>query len=506
MEASVIKLAPFKELIKLRCGLHFDEMSERPLIASLNKRIAATGAEHSNAYLRTLLRDETEFHLLVELLTINETYFYRDPLQIKFFVESLVPQLLALRPEKSCLRIFSAGCSSGEELVSIAIALREKYGLSVEKMFHFEGGDIDNAALRKASAGRYTEFSFRSLDVALRKRYFFEKAHSTWELNENIRRIVHFRHFNLLADAGSPAIPPFDVIFFRNVSIYFDVVTRQLALKRLHALLHEDGFLILGSAETMANDLGVFQLKSQDGQFYFSKHRANSTNAPPKSQTVASVGIASSSKKSNMFAGDTTVSVKKTSELAVLLSLKNRIEVHGFDLNKCRELTKEKKFSEAKVLATSYLAHDAKNRDALLMHAYISLQLKEHDVVNQEVQKVMEEMPLSLDALILFGLVAKAHNQSEQSKLALQSFKKAVYSNQDCWPAQYYLAEQYRILQQFSLARRTYHTVLRILATSAAPSDGLVIPLCLPLAEVRFLCKYQMQKIDEDHPSTKGGV
>ncbi len=443
MEASVINLAPFKELIKLRCGLHFDEMGERPLIASLNKRIGATGTEHSNAYFRKLLGDEAEFHLLVELLTINETYFYRDPQQIKFFVETLAPQLLAQRPEKSCSSIFSSGCSSGEELVSIAIALREKYGIAFEKMFHFEGGDIDNAAIRKANSGRYKEFSFRSLDVALRKRYFFEKAHSTWELNENIRRIVHFQHVNLLADALTPAMAPFDIIFFRNLSIYFDVLTRQLALRRLHALLREDGVLILGSAETMANDLGVFQLKSQDGQFYFAKHSTNLVNATPGTNTLANAGTASNSKRRHLFAGDAAIEAKKTAELAVLLSLKNRIEVHGFDLNKCRELTKEKKFSEARLLATSYLAHDAKHKDALLMHAYICLQLKEHDVVNREVQKVLEEMPLSLDALILCGLVAKAHKQGEQSKLALQSFKKAVYSNQDCWPAPYFCLSRF---------------------------------------------------------------
>lgn len=512
MELTASTLAPFKDLIKLRCGLHFDESAERPLIASLLKRIAATGAEDGKAYLKKLLRDEGEFHLLVELLTINETYFYRDPQQIKFFVDTLVPQLLVKRPEKSCVRIFSAGCASGEELVSIVMALREKYGAGFEKMFHFEGGDIDHAALRKANAGKYKEFSFRSLDVALRKRYFVEKPHGTWELGESIRQLVRFRYFNLLADVAPSGASLFDCIFFRNVSIYFDVATRKQALKHLHALMPVDGLLILGSAETMANDLGVFELKSQDGQFYFTKESevllqtGSKTLHRSANQKSAHPVQSSSLKLSKVFAVDTAAGDKNTGEIVETLSLKSRIEVHGFDLNKCRELTTEKKFSEAKLMATSYLVHDDKNRDALLMSAFICLQLKEHDAVCRHAQKILEELPWSLDALILCGLVAKAANLKEQSELALQSFKKAVYSNQDCWPAHYYLAEQYRILHHFVLARRTYQTVLRILASSAAPSDGLTIPLCLPMSEVRFLCKYQIQKIDEELPSPKGGA
>lgn len=503
MELSPFKLDPFKDLIKLRYGLHFDESGERPLIHSLTKRIAATGSLNSEAYLRKLLRDESEFQFLVELLTINETYFYRDPQQIKFFVETLVPQLLAMRAEKTRLRIFSAGCSSGEELISIVIALREKYGAGIEEMFHFEGGDVDNVALRKAISGKYKEFSFRSLDVALRKRYFVEKPHGVWELGESVHSLVHFRHFNLLPETEPSEIPIFDFIFFRNVSIYFDVATRHVALKHLHALLQRDGFLIVGSAETMANDLGVFQLKSHDGQFYFVKEKVISAQVGSKLSHLSPV---SKLRSANVFAGDKTDGVKKTGEKIELLSLKSRIEDHGFDLNKCRELSKEKRFSEAKLLATSYLVHDEKNRDALLMSAFICLQLKEHDIVSLHAQKVLEDLPWSLDALILCGLVAKAANQGEHSEVALQSFKKAVYSNQDCWPAQYYLAEQYRIRQHFLLARRTYHTVLRILSSNAVPSDGLIIPLCLPMSEVRFLCKYQIKKIDDEHLSPKGGA
>ena len=266
-----MNLAPFKELIKQRCGLLFNGAGETPLADGLRKRMAATGAEGGSSYLARLQRDAAEFDELVCLLTINETYFYREPEHLKLLVERLIPRSLGRRPGATAVSILSAGCSSGEEPYSIAMALQEKYGESAAQLFHLVGGDIDKGALNKARSARYTEFSFRGLAPEMRERYFERQGNQAWKVRTDLLRQVHFLPLNLLDQRDLSALREFDIIFFRNVSIYFDTPTRRLILQHLAALLKDDGYLIVGAAETLANDLGVLKLVEEDGLFYFSK-------------------------------------------------------------------------------------------------------------------------------------------------------------------------------------------------------------------------------------------
>ncbi|TAL48341.1 MAG: protein-glutamate O-methyltransferase CheR, partial [Methylovulum sp.] len=134
MRGDAMNLAAFKALIKQRCGLTFEGIGEAPLVSGLQKRITETGAKNASAYYALLLANEHEFHELVALLTINETYFYREPEQLQLLVDCLIPRILSRKQDRSPVRILCAGCSSGEEPYSIAIALREKYGESAARL------------------------------------------------------------------------------------------------------------------------------------------------------------------------------------------------------------------------------------------------------------------------------------------------------------------------------------------------------------------------------------
>ena len=481
-----MNLAPFKELIKQRCGLIFEGVGEKPLVDGLHKRIAASGAANAPAYYASLVGDDHEFHELVCLLTINETYFYREPEQLHLLVNSLIPRILSRKQEPSLVRILSAGCSSGEEPYSIAMALREKYGECAARLFHLTGGDIDKGVLDKARAARYTEFSFRSLAPELRERYFERHDKWAWNVRADMRQQVDFHHLNLLDESYHHALHNYDIIFFRNVSIYFDTSTRRLIQQHLATLLNDDGCLIIGSAETLANDLGVLNLVEEGGMFYFAKQPLAPAKPnyevplfPPRRKSATDSISAPALPASSSLAPPA---------VSAPLVLPPRVNIE-----EAVRLTREKRHDEAMAAIARLLEQQPGSTDALLLKAHIQLHRKEYAAAEETAQYVLKSEAWSVDALVVLGLSAKWCDQVED---AVKWFKQAVYARNECWPAHYYLAELYRAGNEADKAQRAYRVVLQLLSGPQAPNDGLaIIPLGLPPAEVRFLCEHQVAKL-----------
>ena len=279
-----VDLLPFQALVQQRSGLQVEALAESSLMVAVQKRMSATQTKPSSAYYTRLLADDAEFDELVSLLTINETYFYREPRQLELLTELFLPTLLArlgdspLRP----LRILSAGCSTGEEPYSIAIAVREKFGESASRLVSISAGDIDQHALQRARQAYFPEYSFRATPREWRERYFTHEGNRGYRLDETIRAMVEFNPLNLLDGDLPERLADFDVIFFRNVSIYFDAPSRERILRTLHAALRETGYLLLGTAETLANDVGVFQLREDRRGFYFVKGDARPAPQPAR--------------------------------------------------------------------------------------------------------------------------------------------------------------------------------------------------------------------------------
>mgnify|MGYP001228304101 CR=1 FL=1 len=481
-----MNLTPFKELIKQRCGLIFEGVGEKPLVDGLHKRIAANGAENATAYYAALHGNDLEFHELVCLLTINETYFYREPEQLQLLADCLVPRILARKQDAAPLRILSAGCSTGEEPYSIAMALREKYGESAARMFRLEGGDIDKGALEKARVGRYSEFSFRALEPALRERYFERHGKWAWNVRADLHEQVEFHHLNLLDKSTHHALPDYDIIFFRNVSIYFDTPTRRRIQQHLAALLKDDGCLIIGTAETLANDLGVLNLVEENGLFYFAKQplapRRPHFEVPvlPERRKTATDWLAPAPLPRP------AVPERPAAPQSVAPSPAN--------IDEALRLTREKHYEEALAIIVRLLEQQPVASDALLLKAHIQLHRKEYAAAEETAQRVLKSEAWSVDAFVVLALAAKWRNQNAD---AVKWFKQAVYARNECWPAHYYLGELYRADNELEKARRAYRVALQLLSGQPAPGDGLsIIPLGLPPTEVRFLCEHQIAKLD----------
>ncbi len=468
-----MNLLPFKELIRTRCGLEFNGIAEKPLQDAIELRLRALGLADESAYFMRLSANETEFEELVSMLTINETYFYREPDQINFFLNRLLPSLIQAKPpEDRVIRILSAGCSTGEEPYSLAIALTEKYGGSALNCFSITGGDIDKTALQKAKEGIYKGFSFRSLAPDIKARYFQEApAHAGWKVIPEIQNLVQFHQFNLLSDPALCAQKPFDVIFFRNVSIYFNAETRRLMLENLGKLLTDSGLLLLGMAETLANDLGVFALCQTEGFFYFSK-----SARPEKPAQIAFF----THPPAEVF----SVLPPKTPPLPP--------KGPSMALPQLLMTVREKHYELAQRQLAAALAESGPKSELLALKAFILLQKRDYQNAELAADAALAQDAWSIDACVVRGLAKKWQDNSEE---AINWFKKAVYAKNECWQAHYYLAELYRSNQETEKAARAIRTVLNLLTHGSKGNGCLVIPLDLPVDEIRFLCENQLDKL-----------
>ena len=188
-------------------------------------------------------------HDVVEAMTTNESFFFRDDKPFQHFRSHALPHLLAARPSGSTLRIWSAAASSGQEAYSLAMIIAELGPALNGRRIEIIGTDIAREQLTRAREGLYTQFEVqRGLPVQMLMRHF-KKDNGHWRLSEAIRGMVQFREFNLLADPRS--LGRFDIVFCRNVLIYFDQLTKKRVLESIAEQMVVDGLLYLGGAETV---------------------------------------------------------------------------------------------------------------------------------------------------------------------------------------------------------------------------------------------------------------
>ncbi len=186
---------------------------------------------------------------VIEAMTTNETYFFRDRAPFDMFENLVLPALLEQRAEERAIRVWCAGCSTGQEPYSLAMLLdanaRRLAGWRVEIL----ATDISTAALDSARQGSYNQFEVqRGLPVSQLLRYFVHEG-SQWRLAEHLRARVDFRELNMMSDFS--ALGPFDLVFCRNILIYFDQATKIDVLRRVANVCRPDAFLVLGAAETL---------------------------------------------------------------------------------------------------------------------------------------------------------------------------------------------------------------------------------------------------------------
>ena len=265
---SILKLTDaefrlFTDFLRRRCGLHFSDETRFLVEKRLARRIheADFGSFASYFYqLRNGPNAEAEFSEIVDILTTNETYFFRERSQLSALVEEIIPEMLSHQlKSRRPISIWSAGCSSGEEPFSVAIMGLEA-GLVPGHDFRVYASDISRAVLSRARRGIYREASFREADESTRQRYFAQKD-GLARISDSIKRHVDFVHMNLLDLSKVALLGEMDVILCRNVIIYFDLETKKRVLKTFRDKLRPGGYLLLGHSESLNNVTTDFELK-----------------------------------------------------------------------------------------------------------------------------------------------------------------------------------------------------------------------------------------------------
>lgn len=217
---------------------------------------------------------------VVEALINNETYFFRDRQMFDALAEKTLPRLMRERESRRSLRIWSAGCSSGQELVSIAMMIRDLPMDTSGWTFSLIGTDISGRIIAQAREGRYSQFEIqRGLGVNQMLGNFVEESEGQWRAVPQLRSMMRFEKRSLLDEV--PSGGPFDLVLCRNVLLYFDDWTRQILFDKLHGALAEDGLLMLGAGETVVGQSTLFQ-PLNDGSGLFEIAPAPSAFAPRK--------------------------------------------------------------------------------------------------------------------------------------------------------------------------------------------------------------------------------
>ncbi|MGF9758909.1 protein-glutamate O-methyltransferase CheR [Microvirga sp. 0TCS3.31] len=244
-----------------RTGMIFGESKRYYIERRVADRMAATGMRPFPAYFAHIEADESEVEHLINIFTVNETYFYREEHQLRCLSRSLLSDIVQNRKPGDLVRIWSVPCSTGEEPYSIAIWLLENWPLVDAYHVEIVGSDIDTRVLLEGQAGHYGERALSRLPPDVVERYFEPAQDGQRQLIQDLRESVKFTSANLVDTTSVATQGRFDIIFCRNVLIYFDDASRLLAVNNLYNSLHPGGYICLGHTESMARISKRFDLR-----------------------------------------------------------------------------------------------------------------------------------------------------------------------------------------------------------------------------------------------------
>lgn len=250
------------EYLYRRTGMVFTEAKRYYVERRVIERMSATGSRTFLSYFARLRGNvQTELEHFINAFTVNETYFYREEHQLTCLTGDLLPERTRHKKPGGSVRIWSAPCSTGEEPYSIAIWLLENWPLVDNYEIEILGSDIDTQVLAHAQAGVFGRRALMRLSPYLIEKYFSAYPDDQWRIIDDLRNSVQFSSVNLLEPNDTRRHGQFDVIFCRNVLIYFDDGSRRVAAENLYENLLPGGFICLGHTESMSRISPLFEVR-----------------------------------------------------------------------------------------------------------------------------------------------------------------------------------------------------------------------------------------------------
>lgn len=252
-----------RDLIYDYCGIFFADDNAYIVHRRLQSRLDALAMVDFAEYYRYLrscdpVSRRQELEEIVDRVTTNETYFFRESYQLDAFRDEILPEIYQQRPRDKRLSVWSAGCATGEEAYTIAILIQET-GLFGDWDVRVFGNDISRRCLQVARKAQYGRSSFRATDERVVRRYFRE-VDGKQQVRDEVRALCSFGQINLIDAPMMRLVGDVDVIFCRNVLIYFDQASRKKVIDALHGKLVRGGYLLLGHSESLISLSTAFEL------------------------------------------------------------------------------------------------------------------------------------------------------------------------------------------------------------------------------------------------------
>jgi chemotaxis protein methyltransferase CheR len=250
-------------LVKRKCGINLHQGKKQLVKARLNKRLRSLNLRSFGEYLDLLEHDRSgnELVTMLDSISTNLTSFFREGAHFEFLKQEALPEVLSKTGQRR-LRLWSAGCSSGEEPYTLAITLREALPASSSWDVRILATDLSTVVLQRAAQGLYDAERIKTVSPALVRTYFDQvkmkdATRATYQVKESIRRMITFARLNLME--SWPMKGPFDIIFCRNVMIYFEKPVQEVLVNRYYNLLGPGGYLFLGHSESLTGTKHPFK-------------------------------------------------------------------------------------------------------------------------------------------------------------------------------------------------------------------------------------------------------
>lgn len=403
----------FRGAIALRLGLSFDDARLGFLGEVLQRRVARFGTS-AEAYMRDLEAGKapSEPAALAQELTVGETYFFRNSEQFHALAEIVLPERMRAGGGVKTLRILSAGCASGEEAYSVAILLRETIldpGWDIE----IRAIDLNPAALERAAQARYSSWALRETPPEVQRKWFRPNGREL-VLDEAVRAAVRFEERNLASDDEALWQPrSFDVVFCRNVVMYFAPEQARALLMRIARALQPGGYLFLGHAETLRGLSDEFHLRHTHGTFYYQRKEGPECVVSGSTQAAARV-LPASGATPNF--GDTWVEVIRAASDRVTALVSgprpSRQPEAGllppWDLAAAFDLLRTERFAEALALVRGLPAASARDPDVLLLTATLLAHSGQPSAAEETCRGLFEIDDLNAGGHYVFALCREA--------------------------------------------------------------------------------------------------
>ena len=439
-------LFQFRAYLTEKTGLSFEKNRQDNLKNAIATRLDALGMIDPKEYFSILnggCGENQEFNTLMDILTIRESFFFRHRAQFEALKRHCLPQILKIKGSKEPINVWSAGCANGEEAYSIAMVVRDMIAAETNsRKVLIWATDISADALIQAKKGEYSERAIRELESSQVDRFFLKRS-SRYFLNNNVKSMVHFEYFNL-AQKHFPleTMPQWDLIFCRNVIIYFAEETAKRLLNNFYLSLADEGFLFPGYSETLRYLNNDFVSLESEGAFIYQKKlnkKESGINVTPRTETGKEKRFTLPRKRSS-------TSVLKTESTAG----KGKTDMHSAIPQK--KASDEKETGEGGTAQTD-------------VDTILAVALK-----NADQGKTMEAAALIGDLIArdplcekAYFLLAMIYRNTGDTQLAIGYLKKTAYLNPENPVVRLHLADVYREASENQNAAREYANVITLL-------------------------------------------